>query len=168
MNASDVYNEDQLFLLKHQELKGALIDANLLLVYVVGKTDLKALARLPHTKQYEDDYFLVERVVEWFAKVYTTPNVLTEVSNLGKKLGRDFFRTLTAVVSIMEERYCTSVDASTNEQFQRLGLTDAGLSMLAENHLVLTDDLNLYLALRANNVDAVNFNHLRPLGWPSP
>jgi hypothetical protein len=141
------------------------VDANLLLVYIVGKTDLNALSRLHHTKQYEDDFFLVERVVEWFDRIYTTPNVLTEVSNLGKKVGQEFFITLSQVIRLVEERYCTSLDASEDEHFPRLGLTDACLFAFARDHLIITADLDLYLALRANDLDAVNFNHLRPYGW---
>lgn len=79
-------NEDLSFILKHRK-NGALFDANLLLVYVVGKTDRKLLTQLHHTKQYEEDFPIIERLVEFFSVVHTTPNVLTEVSNLGRKLG---------------------------------------------------------------------------------
>jgi hypothetical protein len=155
-------NEDLSFLLRHRS-RGALLDANLLLVYVVGKLDRRELSRLHHTKQYQHDFALVERVVEFFPIIYTTPNVLTEVSNLGK--GIEFFGTLRNVVRVLEERYCASKDASANMHFRTLGLTDAGLCTLAAKHLVVTADFKLFQILRANNVDAVNFNHLRPLAW---
>src|ERR1700730_5309765 len=83
-------NESVSFLLKHRS-QGALLDANLLLVYVVGKTGASRLANLHHTKQYQRDFPLIERMVEVFPTIYTTPNVLTEVSNLGKKLGVEFY-----------------------------------------------------------------------------
>ena len=44
-------NEDLAFVDKHRN-KGALVDANLLLVYVVGLADKNNLVRNPHTKQY--------------------------------------------------------------------------------------------------------------------
>src|SRR4051794_6446818 len=100
-------NEDLSFLWKHRS-RGALLDANLLLVYVVGRTNRSRLSQLAHIKQYRDDYPLLERLVEFFPTVYTTPNVLTEVSNLGKKLGTDFFGILRKVVAVLDERYCTS------------------------------------------------------------
>ena len=158
-------NENVKFLGKHRG-NGALLDANLLLVYVVGKTDPRRLADFPHTKQYRDDFPLLERMVEnFFPTIYTTPNVLTEVSNLGKKLGAAFFGTLGKVVSVLEERYCASKNAAANPHFLKLGLIDAGLCTMAARHLVITADLHLYLVLGANNVDAVNYNHLRPLAW---
>jgi hypothetical protein len=157
-------NEDMSFLLKHRG-KGALLDANLLLVYVVGKTHPGMLRDCHYTKQYQYDLPLIERVVEWFSKIYTTPNVLTEVSNLGGKLGCEFFDTLGNVVTLLNERYCPSKEASGYTYFRTVGLTDAGLCMIAAEHLVVTADYDLYQILRKNNVDAVNFNHLRPLAW---
>jgi hypothetical protein len=157
-------NEDLLFLLKHRG-RGALLDANLLLVYVVGKTHPDRLSTLHHTKQYERDFPLIKRVVEFFPTIYTTPNVLTEVSNLGRKLGVDFFNTLRSVIAVLEERYCTSKDASADKHFLKLGLTDAGLCSVAAKHLVITADFALYQILRTNKMDAVNINHLRQIAW---
>src|SRR5467141_187040 len=48
-------NEDLQFLKKHLS-KGALLDANLLLVYVVGKTHSSCLSGFHHTKQYHRDF----------------------------------------------------------------------------------------------------------------
>jgi hypothetical protein len=157
-------NEDVTFLMKYRS-KGALMDATLLLVYTVGKTDRTRLSHLHYTKQYEHDFDLIERIVELFPTVYTTPNVLTEISNLGKKLGTDFFDTLGRIISVLDEKYCRSRDAVAHAHFQKLGLTDAGLCTLAAKFLVVTADFPLYQILRANNLDVVNFHHLRPLGW---
>ena len=151
---NDGMNEDLFFLLKHRS-KGALLDANLLLVYLVGKTNPSRLSHFHHTKQYEQDFPLLEQLVEFFPTIYTTPNVLTEVSNLGGKLGSDFFIALRNVVAVLEERYCSSKDASANPHFPRLGLTDAALCTVAAKHLVVTADFPLYQILRANKVDAV-------------
>ena len=157
-------NEDYSFLLKHRS-KGALVDANLLLVYLVGKTYPNRLSDFKHTKQYRDDFPLIEQVVDYFPRIYTTPNVLTEVSNLGKQVGGEFFNTLRKVILFLDEHYCASKDASANAQFKTLGLTDAGLCSVAAKYLVITADLDLYLSLRAIKMDAVNLNHLRPLAW---
>jgi hypothetical protein len=157
-------NEDVLFLSKHRS-NGALFDANLLLVYAVGKTDPTRLAHFHHTKQYEHDFELIERLLGMFRVVFTTPNVLTEVSNLGGRLGPEFFHTLARIVSILDEQYCPSKDAAAQPIYRQLGLTDAGLYAVAARHLIVTADFPLYQMLRANRIDAVNFHHLRPLGW---
>src|SRR5437773_11765531 len=112
---SEGINEDVSFLKKHQG-NGALLDANLLLVYVVGKSHPSLLSQFHHTKQYHRDFPLVERLIDvFFRTIYTTPNVLTEVSNLGGKLGgklgEEFHSRLGKVVAVLEERYCVSKDA---------------------------------------------------------
>jgi hypothetical protein len=145
--------------------KGALFDANLLLVYVVGKCGKNRLLRYHHTKQYADDFPLIEKLADWFSTLYTTPNVLTEVSNLGKKGGVEFFDQLKRMVHVLDEGYCTSKEASLNIQFRKLGLTDSALLNLGPKFLVVTADFGLYSVLRSNKVDAVNFNHLRPYLW---
>jgi hypothetical protein len=159
-------NEDVEFLKAHKH-KGALIDANLLLVYVVGRTDPRLLKRNHHTKQYEQDFPLVRDVVEYFQKVYTTPNIVTEVSNLGQDLKEQFFTTLGGVLNVVEEEYCSSKNAVTDPCFRRLGLTDAGIAHIAAKFLVVTADFALYQTLRSRNVPAVNFNHIRAAAWAS-
>jgi hypothetical protein len=153
-------NEDVLFIKRYQS-KGALFDANLLLVYVVGKCGRNRLPNLQHTKQYAEDFPLIEKLVESFSRLYTTPNVLTEVSNLGKKVGVDFFVQLKSIVHVLDEQYCTSRDATLSIQFNKLGLTDSGLLHISPKFLIVTADFPLYSVLRANKVDAVNFDHLR-------
>ena len=158
-------NEDVGFLQKYRT-SGAIIDANLLLVYVIGRADRRLLGRSHHTKQYEEDFPIVQRVVEYFARIYTTPNILTEVSNLAAKDGGakvlDF---LAKFVRRLDERYCVSSASCEDQSFTRLGLTDAGLCLLAREYLVVTADFNLHLTLRRRGLDAINFNHLRQASW---
>jgi hypothetical protein len=109
---------------------------------------------------------LIQHLIEFFPVLYTTPNILTEVSNLGGKLGPEFFATLGTMVSVLQEEYCISRDAVCNAAFGKLGLTDAGIINVAANKcLVLTADWPLYQTLRHQGVDAVNINHLRQLEW---
>lgn len=158
-------NDDRSFMERYK-FRGALFDANLLLVYVVGKCGTNRLLNHPSTKQYADDFPLIERLVESFSRLYTTPNVLTEVSNLGgKKGGVEFFEQLKKTVHVLEEHCCNSRNATLNPQFRNLGLTDSGLLNLSPKFLIVTADFQLYSILRANKVDAVNFHHLRPWSW---
>jgi rRNA-processing protein FCF1 len=161
-------NEDLEFLLRRRG-SGVLLDANLLLVYVVGKTDRRCLLNFAHTSQYQGDYALIERIVEMFPRIYTTPNVLTEVSNLGGKLewplrGK-FFDTLHKIIGVLDEMTCASKQASASACFRRFGLTDAVLFSLAIKHLVVTTDARLHELLRENKLESVNIHHLRQLAW---
>ena len=161
-------NEALSLILKHRR-DGALFDANLLLVYAVGRHDRKRLPILHHTKQYKDDFVLIKSLIEFFPEIYTTPNVLTEVSNLGgKELGPEFYRTLGVMVSVLQEEYCISKDVARSAAFGKLGLTDAGIiDVAARRCLVLTADWSLNQTLRSRNLDAVNINHLRLDEWVS-
>jgi hypothetical protein len=48
-----------------------------------------------------------------------------------------------------------------------LGLTDARIALAAKGRfLVLAAGLNLYVALLNLGVDAINHNHVRPIGSP--
>ena len=151
------------FVVKHRST-GALFDANLLLVYVVGKLDKRRLSGFHHTKQYEEEFPLIEKLVESFSVLHTTPNVLTEVSNLGRKLGPAFFDLLQRIVTRLDEQYCASKDAVENPHFRKLGLTDAALIVGAKS-LVVTADADLHGILRARQIEAVNYHHLREDYW---
>jgi hypothetical protein len=157
-------NEDVQFLKKHKG-KGALLDANLLLVYIVGLLSKRQLERFSRTKQYSGDYDLLLTVVEYFKRLYTTPNVLTEVSNLGKELGPSFFDILGSVVQRLDENYCDSKTAVSQKYFRIIGLTDGGLMEVGSQTLLITTDAQLHRFLRKEQIDAVNFNHLRFVSW---
>jgi hypothetical protein len=111
-----------------------------LLVYAVGKFDKSRLSDFHHTKQYKDDFQLIEYLIEFFSVLHTTPNVLTEVSNLGSKLGQRFFITLGTMVSVLQEEYCVSKDAIGNAAFGKLGLTDAGIIKVDQATQVVSND----------------------------
>jgi hypothetical protein len=160
-------NETEEFLRKHRG-KGAFLDANLLLVYAVGRWDRRLLGTFHHTKQFEGDFEWIERLVlRWFAKIYTTPNVLTEVSNLGGKLGNSFFDELKTVVAQLVETHCPSVTGTQDKKFREVGLTDSIILAVgaANPSVVLTADFDLYCILRARQIDAININYLRQAHW---
>jgi hypothetical protein len=159
-------NEAGEFIFKHKH-KGALLDANILLVYLVGTLGLSRLRAFERTSQYVDDYPLFQGLVDYFfPRLYTTPHVLTEVSNLGKKAGLGFYEVLQKAIQMFDEKACSSKEAAVNPHFSKIGLTDCALMRIAaDGLLVLTTDLPLYLILRSKNIDAVNVTQLRPHFW---
>lgn len=149
-----------------------LIDANLLLLYQVGCFDERAIETFPRTKQYTiEDYRLLAKLVGRFSSVVTTPNILTEVSNLSGKLGDAnllrFREAFKGTIDIIEEEYCASLQAARSPAFVKFGLTDAGIASLAseEGIQVLTDDLRLANWLASRGFGAWNFNHIRRQSW---
>ncbi len=149
---------------------GFFIDANLLVLLVVGSTGRELIARHRRLRAYRaEDYDALIDLIDQFDRILVTPNTLTETSNL---LGQHkdpersrFFETLRVLIQESEEVVVASVKASRNSAFGQLGLTDAALLEVATKETPLvTADLGLYLAaLEREGEAAVNFTHLRDL-----
>lgn len=58
-------------------------------------------------------------------------------------------------------------DVVTHASFPELGITDASFFLIAGNPaLVLTTDFELAQRLAAEDLPAINFNHIRTAYWP--
>lgn len=152
---------------------GLLIDSGILLLFFIGRVEESLIRRFERTASFEsNDFRLLCYLMRQFPQLYTTPNVLTEVSNLGSRLSGDYlrrFRTLMAEhVPSFTETYTPSTTLTRKRRFPEFGLTDASLMEEGEQgRLILTADFALYSVLAASGIAAVNFNHLRPLAWDS-
>lgn len=150
---------------------GILVDTNILLLYIVGLVNRQRVPLFKRTKQFTlEDYDLLAQILNSFQQVVTTPNILTEVNSLANQLGEPergkCLQLFGQVISRLEEIYEPSQQLAQLPEFQKFGLTDCGISTLAQgSYLVLTDDFRLSETLRRKGIDTVNFNNIRPLGW---
>ncbi len=158
-------------LVRRYSAKGILLDSNILLVYVVGEYDSARIRTFKRTNAFteKDHAFLVEFLAN-FQRVIATPHILTEVSNLAGNLGEphrsECFATFANRIALLTEQTETAQAISATRAFRRLGITDASLPLIARDRfLVLTDDLLLHDHLLRSGIDAINFNHIRLLGW---
>ncbi|MCE2404747.1 MAG: hypothetical protein J4F43_06280 [Dehalococcoidia bacterium] len=149
---------------------GLFIDANLLVLLVVGSVGRDLIAKHRRLREYtEEDYETLVDVLSRVDRVLVTPNTLTETSNLLAQHAEPersrFFDRLRVLIQETEEVVVASTQASNNSEFRRLGLTDAALLEVAtEETPLVTVDLDLYLAVLAKGEDAaVNFRHLQGL-----
>jgi hypothetical protein len=150
--------------------RGIIVDANLLLVYVVGYVNPSRLSKFTRTSQFnEQSYARLVELIGNFNLVVTTPNILTEVCNLLGNLQEPerseclslikYF--LTEKKESFQEFYVESQTAANEVCFTRLELTDSVISHLAKDkYLVLTVDLELHLHLLSLGIDSINFNNL--------
>jgi hypothetical protein len=151
--------------------KGLLVDSNLLLVYFIGLCDRKLLAKFERTRAFDEESFLLlANFIRSFKKVVTTPNILTEVSNLSNKLKGNtrlaYFQSLIEQVGLTEEYYLRSSELSQHPSFEKFGLTDISvINVSKDEYLVLTDDFPLSNYLTKQGQAAINFNHLRQILW---
>jgi predicted nucleic acid-binding protein len=146
------------------------LDANLLVLFVVGATSKDYVARHKRLRAYTAaDYDLLCRVIEEASEVLTTPNALTEASNLIAHIAdparSEIRETLQQLTLHLQETYVPSAIAARRAEFVRLGLADAAMLELAgEQRVVLTADFALYQAVLSSGAGAINFNHLRDQG----
>ncbi|MBT9546373.1 MAG: hypothetical protein IV090_13375 [Candidatus Sericytochromatia bacterium] len=125
--------------------KGILIDANLLLVLVLGLTHQGILKNHPKTAKYAvDDFHALQKLLDLFQTSLTTPQILTEVSNLAapQRLGQHkqvFGKVWQALTSNYLEVYLPAKDIILKNiwYFQHYGLTDAGILTLLNERDVL-------------------------------
>ena len=144
--------------------KCVILDTNILLVYLVGCIDLRLISSFKRTSSRfcEDDFEVLNQIFSKFKKFITTPNILTEVSNLGGQLGGDykirFFEILSDFINQTPEQYVKSSDIAIDIDFIKLGITDRGvLELSKDDYLIITDDYKL--SARCSN--SLNYNHLR-------
>jgi len=151
--------------------RGALIDTNLLLLLFVGAVRRELIGNFKRVNKFAvEDYDTLVNVLGYFGQVFTTPNILTEVSNLAGQLSGadrdDCFERFAAMLTLLEEKYIPSKAVAQSKSFRKFGITDAGIAHFAgERHLIITDDFPLYHFLIGSGCDALNFNHLAPINW---
>lgn len=156
---------------RRRSQKTVFVDTNLLLVLIVGALDPDHIARFKRTRAYSrEDYALLLEYVARFNHLLTTPNVLTEVSNLLGQLAEPMRRKalvrLGMLTGDLDEKYFPSQALASDPHFPVLGLSDTSIIHSVDRSVtVLTDDLPLYHRLSTSGVDAVNFNHLRSGAW---
>jgi hypothetical protein len=148
---------------------GLLLDTNLLLLYVIGRSDPDQIGKGRVAIFARSDLTVLEQFMAHFHHHLTTPNVLTEINSfLGQLSGnlRERCREqLRSDIEILAEQHVDSRRASQQDAFLRFGLTDCGIHLLAMNAcLVLTDDFALSQYLDSKGLAALNFHHIRLAG----
>ena len=134
--------------------KEAFIDANLLVLLVVGQVDRTLIERHRRTRRFTpEDYDRLLGIIQTLNRVFVTPNTLTEASNLLKYDRMNLTRLLEKLRSIIEDSEEIIVDSTTaahNSAFTRLGLTDAALlEVISAERPLITADLDLYSATKS-------------------
>lgn len=146
--------------------KEAFIDANLLVLLVVGSVGREQIGKHRRTRIFAPrDYDRLLSLVESLDRVYVTPNTLTEVSNLLEdRQDTRFLEKFRILVENSKEIVVASATATANSAFTRFGLTDTVLlEVVSAKRPLITVDLNLFNAAFAKGEQAAfNFTR-RPL-----
>ena len=151
--------------------QGLFVDSNLLLLFCVGIHDPDEIERFKRTRTFlKTDFELLSKFLAVFDKIITTPNTLTEVSNLSNQLGEHlkpaYFKSFADQIELIEEFYVSSRTICASASFLRYGLTDTSIiEVVRDRYLFLSDDFRLVGYMQKQGIDAVNFNHLRYESW---
>lgn len=151
--------------------RGILLDTNVLLLLLFAVYQPNMIGRKRLEKYSADDGALLRQYVGRFGRILTTPHVLAETSNLVRQIVKGRLRT--ELFAKLHPPFCLGLPNSfeqcavagqniDGELFGRLGLTDSSLAALVQTEqLLLTDDLDLYVAAISNGGNAINFTHMR-------
>jgi hypothetical protein len=164
--------EEQLFA-RHVG-KSLLLDSNLLLLFLTGASDPGLFGRFKRISSYTiRDYELLVRLLDSFTVLLTTPHILTEVSNLANSLPErsklNWYQNFAMLISSgqntpgFRERWMSATELAEMPEFVAFGITDAALTSLSSEALIVTEDHRLSGVLRSRGVPVFNFGDLRKL-----
>lgn len=153
-------------LIAKYKTSGLLLDTNLLLVVAVGNYDERRLLSFKRTRQFTvEDFHLLQRIIGEFSTLWTTPNIMTEVDNLGRQLESREWEPFAISMRQLSIRLVEVSEPSQNvtkdSRYAKLGLADSVTLAKLKERLLLTDDLKLQGIATHAGFDVINFNNLR-------
>lgn len=133
---------------KIHDFKEIVIDTGPLLLFLAGVYKHNTLEKFGYD---EEDFRIMMELLKG-RKIFVTPQVLAEVSNLAKKRIKedsflDFINSSKKILCMLKERYVEKDTILTKEELQlpKFGFTDASLIEVAMNNkLLLTGDYKLH------------------------
>ena len=143
------------------------LDSNLLLLHWCAGFDPFLVKSFKRLNEFElEDIYILEDLLLAQGELRTTPHVLTEVSNLANALPSwrkaDWATHVLDKVKLIPEFHELAAMILSDIHWAEFGLTDAALSRLASDHLIVTIDWRLASSLQMRGLAALNFKHLRP------
>ena len=148
-------------------MRSVLLDTNLLLLLIVGRYNKEFIARHKRTRDFcADDYNLLIEVIGRFETLWLTSHCMAEVSNLLRQTDSQRAKELMLLFAKLSEAAKESHIAKNivfaDSNYLNLGVADTGILAKSKSvTCVVTDDLDLYLAIRRAGCTVINFNHLR-------
>ena len=145
----------------------AVLDSNLLLLLICASIGFQRFRSFKRIQIFSvEDARILQDLLQSFHKIRTTAYVLAEVSNLANQLSgvlrEDWFGSLAEFTSITDESHVPTQTLPKLPEFVTFGVTDAALTALTEDHVVITLEHRLSGYLQREGKNVINFNHLRP------
>lgn len=148
-----------------------IIDANALVVLLVGSINPKLIENHKRTSIYsEEDFEELLLAVKDFKKLVVLPNVWTEVDNLLNSFSGDYkyqyVRIITELIKATSEEYINSKKGTDSYAFYELGLTDSLILEYAKGcEFLITSDSRLSDYALANGIKVYDMVKIRNEKW---
>jgi len=151
---------------EHVETKIAILDANLIVLFVTSLVEANLFPSFKRVRLFsEADIPVLTWLLLQFASVATNAYVLAESSNLANELSgykRDlWFSALARFASVTGEIHVPTSDVAVSPLLVPFGVTDAALSSLPSNYVLITAEYRLSGHLASSGRAVINFNHFR-------
>ncbi|TCN65410.1 PIN domain-containing protein [Acetobacteroides hydrogenigenes] len=152
---------------KYLSGKNIVLDCNIFILLIIGSLGHEHVRKNKRTNIFDvNDYLLLMNIIS-NSNIITTPNILTEASNLlenyeysGAKIG---LKGISTLINNTIEVYKSSSELIYHESFLKFGLSDTSVFNLCyeKKAVAITIDFPLYGYLSSLSLDVINFNHLR-------
>ncbi len=154
---------DELF--REYRGKSVLLDANLLLLLLIGTFQRERIATFKRTAQFSAEEFdILSGLLTHFRAIVTTPHLLTEVSNLANSLPEhlksSWAEHFSTNIQSLVEIFHPAAEIVQEPAFNPFGLSDAALQKASPKTLVITDDFRLSGYLRSLGAPTLNFREV--------
>lgn len=146
-----------------------LVDANLLILIVVGSIAPERIERFARTKRYtNDDFNLAREFIARFRWTVTTPHILSQVSDLlqfqraHSELGAAIIAALRHIYAATVELHVPARNLAREPRYPEIGLADCSVMDAADRGCtIFTDDLVLHNIALSRGYKSINFTEYR-------
>jgi hypothetical protein len=148
--------------------RAALLDTNLLLLWIAGTTDLSLFKTFKRVQSFTAaDYLLLTDALAAFVSLVTTAHILAEASNFLDQAPpyrrSALLSTFREYIDKADEIHLPARQLSLRPEFAPFGLTDTGIAVLGYEATVITTDFRLRGTVLANAGYCVHLQDLRDL-----
>lgn len=142
-----------------------IVDTNLLLLLVVGLTDVDYIAKHKRLTKYTKDDFILLTDTIGSSPIIFTPNTVTETSNfidfVSDPIRSEIRNVFNALIKTSAEEYVPSTIAIQQIAHIELGVADNVLLEAAKNAILISSDQDLFIAAAVLNHLCVSFKILQ-------
>lgn len=148
----------------------AVIDTNLLLLYIVGSHNpiLISEKKIPRTVMFNiGEFFVIENIINSMKIIVVSTSIWTEICNFADQRPKnnktaDYYQILVKKINDFKEEYFPCLDICNKNYLKEFDFTDSTIIELAKKgYLVVTADFNLANYLFKNRLDVINWNKIK-------